>query len=193
MLTVIRREGLILVSGKERNTWFCRCECGGDRVVSSATLLRAEDLCCGCIRRLPGQEITLDWLFNRCIPEPNSGCWLWMGAMSAGYGHIRDGRKLYTVHALSFTLAGGILPAGWEPDHLCRVPLCINPAHLEGVPHSLNVLRGGRSALKTAKTHCPQGHPYDGENRYENGGKVFCRQCNRDAQLRYRGKKGMML
>lgn len=27
------------------------------------------------------------------IPEPNSGCWLWLGALNKqGYGGIKDGR-----------------------------------------------------------------------------------------------------
>lgn len=188
MLRVERRHGTVLVGTQERFAWHCKCDCGSERVVSSQALLRSRELCCGCTYRSQGQPITLDWLFNRCQPIPYCGCWVWMGAISAGYGHVRDKGKLFTAHFLSFTLSGGIIPIGHELDHLCRVRSCINPDHLEPVTHVVNVLRGARSALRTIKTICPQGHPYEGENRYDYDGKVFCRACNRAFGAIYRQK-----
>lgn len=190
MLVVESRDGMMIVSGRDRAAWLCRCDCGGTRRVSSATLAKDSNLCCGCVQRLPGQELTLDWLFNRCIPEPNSGCWLWLGATAAnGYGHIRYNHKLHTVHALSYQVAGGILLPGEVGDHLCRVPGCINPMHIEAVSPSENVLRGLRGTLRPIRTHCPNGHSYEDETRYEYGGATFCRQCGRNAGARYRAKK----
>lgn len=188
-LVVVSEQGTAVVSGKERATWLCKCDCGGERVMSSAALLKADDLCCGCTRRAQGQPITLDWLFFRCSPVPFSGCWIWMGATSVGYGHIRDKGRLYTAHDLSFTLAGGVIPDGYEVDHLCRVRCCINPDHLEAVTHSVNVLRGAKSALKTPKMHCPHGHPYTEDNRYESNGLIFCRTCNLQHGARGRAQK----
>lgn len=31
---------------------------------------------------------------------------------------------------------------------------------------------------EAAKTHCPQGHPYDQKNTHRWGGKRYCRTCN---------------
>ena len=41
-----------------------------------------------------------------------------------------------------------------------------------------------------AKSHCPKGHPYSGENLYvyENGARD-CKACRRDRQRAYRKKK----
>jgi hypothetical protein len=39
------------------------------------------------------------------------------------------------------------------------------------------------------KTHCPQGHPYEGENLYFNRGRRQCLACMKAAQARYRMKK----
>lgn len=112
-----------------------------------------------------------------------------MGAASVGYGHIRVRGRLYVAHEVSWRVHGGEIPPDYIMDHLCRVTLCLNPKHLEPVTCSVNVLRGARSALKVEKTHCPAGHAYAGDNRYESGGKVFCRACNKVATAAYRQRK----
>lgn len=105
------------------------------------------------------------------IPEPNSGCWLWVGAMKpCGYGYVNRQGKDQLAHRLSYTQCVGPIPRGLGLDHLCRVLLCINPAHLEAVPHRINVLRGiGPTAVNARKERCPQGHPYVvlGGRRYQ--------------------------
>lgn len=76
---------------------------------------------------------------------------------------------------------------GLTIDHLCRNPLCVNPDHLEPVTNSENVRRAaaagayeGNGAHHRAKTHCPKGHPYSGENLYRTpSGKRKCRECER--------------
>lgn len=76
-------------------------------------------------------------------------------------------------------------------DHLCRNPLCVRPDHLEQVTPRENLLRGvGPSAKAAKKTHCPQGHPYAGENLgiHRNGNR-WCRTCHRENQLRRYHKK----
>ena len=41
----------------------------------------------------------------------------------------------------------------------------------------------GRGGYLAAKTHCPQGHPYDEANTYiRPSGHRICRQCNRDGR-----------
>lgn len=67
----------------------------------------------------------------RSIPEPNSGCWLWLLSVgSHGYG--QSGRT--TAHRVSHEAFRGPIPEGYEVDHLCRNKLCVNPDHLEAVP-----------------------------------------------------------
>lgn len=74
------------------------------------------------------------------------GCWLWDGATGAtGYGQMSgriDGKpRTIQAHRVAYEIMVGPVPDGLELDHLCRNRECVNPAHLEAVPHLLNCLR----------------------------------------------------
>lgn len=85
-------------------------------------------------------------------PVPFSGCWIWVGPInSTGYGRFTwDGRPQY-AHRLSYSARVGPIPEGMTIDHLCRTPLCVNPAHLECVTRAEN-------ARRNRATHCRRGH-----------------------------------
>ncbi len=85
---------------------------------------------------------TASYLEARSIPEPNSGCWLWLRSIgSHGYGQCvdqeekseRNPKGVALAHRVSFKTYKGPIPAGYEVDHLCHNRLCINPDHLEAV------------------------------------------------------------
>jgi len=91
---------------------------------------------------------TLQQRFDeKVMPEPNSGCHLWVGATtSAGYGAIRVGSKTYSAHRVSWELHNGTIPEIEGSDyrgacvaHRCDVPLCVNPDHLFISTHSENI------------------------------------------------------
>lgn len=116
----------------------------------------------------------------RTHPEPNSGCWLWSGALDpCGYGRIARNGKEQKAHRVSYYLAKGPIPDGLELDHLCRVRACVNPDHLEAVTHKVNAQRGLAGAYLAERTHCPQGHPYDEENTYLWGPEKRWRKCRK--------------
>jgi len=129
------------------------------------------------------------------IPEPNSGCLLWLGAMNQfGYGRARLGGKRMVAHRAAYILACGPVPDDLELDHLCRVRCCINPAHLEPVSKVVNVRRGsaGQTAGRRAatRTHCPHGHPYSGDNLFVRpSGARECRTCMRARHRAWRTKR----
>lgn len=114
------------------------------------------------------------------IPEPNSGCWLWLGATSQGYGHVRQGGRLWTAHRYAYVYAGHDEVPGLVIDHLCRTTLCVNPAHLEQVTYAENLRRGDKPEGQSRKTHCPRGHEYSDENTYRTPrNERVCRECYR--------------
>ena len=121
--------------------------------------------------------MTLDQLFDRAMPVPPSGCWVWMGHInSRGYGHV--GRHSI-VHRVIYSLAKGPIPPTYTIDHLCRVRCCINPSHLEAVSQGVNTLRGETVATRNAaKTHCIRGHAFDLANTYHVGRSRQCRACH---------------
>ena len=121
-------------------------------------------------------------------------CWLWAGPTINGDGYARfwNGARHVMAHRAAFELAHGPIPEGMEIDHTCSVRNCVNPAHLEPVTHRENCLRTrarGRGSkfipplafVHAARTHCPAGHPYAGDNLYRSprGGR-FCVACRRE-------------
>jgi hypothetical protein len=74
------------------------------------------------------------------IPEPMSGCWLWLGTISTyGYGQMKVNGTLFLAHRLSFELHNGpISPNAWIL-HGCDNRLCVNPEHLYLGDHIRNM------------------------------------------------------
>ncbi len=71
------------------------------------------------------------------VPAPpksklKTPCWLWTGhCEDQGYGQVRYLGKVCWVHRVSYTLFRGVIPAGREIGHKCRVRGCWNPEHLK--------------------------------------------------------------
>src|SRR5216683_4332976 len=116
-------------------------------------------------------------------------CWLWTASViSTGYGQIfTEAGKMMLAHRLSYELHVGPIPEGLELDHLCRIPRCVNPAHLEPVTHCENVRRGESASTRNVrKRHCPKGHPYKGANlMMRKEGTRRCRECARLSSRAY--------
>lgn len=138
---------------------------------------------------------TMDWLLQWVIPEPNSGCWLWVGQLNAGgYGSVGFHGKTRNAHRVSYFLATGDEVLGFDLDHLCRVRSCVNPAHLEPVSRSENLRRGNTgdnlATRAAAVTHCPRGHAYLGSNLYTcPRGHRNCVACQRQRVRIWRSAK----
>lgn len=123
---------------------------------------------------------------QKWMPEPNSGCHLWLGALSAGYGSFErsNSKKCIKAHVWAWTRLHGPVPDGFELDHKCRVKSYVNPAHLEPVTHQENTRRG------VFKTHCPQGHELTPDNlRAHKLGHRQCKRCHREKE-RVRSRRG---
>lgn len=63
------------------------------------------------------------------IPEPNTGCWFWIGSDANGYGKLKIDGRFITAHRVSFEAFNGPVN-GMQVLHRCDQPLCVNPEHL---------------------------------------------------------------
>ncbi len=103
---------------------------------------------------IPKQPTTILELMDRVVVCP-CGCWLFIGGDSGnGYGRIlRPGtRNAMAAHRYVYKQFVGPIPKGWHVDHKCRMwafdirdafvgRRCVNPDHLEAVPHRVNYAR----------------------------------------------------
>lgn len=141
--------------------------------------------------RVPGHV----WAKTQEAPGPlKTPCWTHTGKLTdKGYTRVSIGGRMTMMHAFVLKVLG-LLEAGMEPDHLCRIRACFNPLHLEAVTHAENMRRS--DAYWAKRTHCPAGHPYDEQNTLVSkqvSGTVNrqCRTCTRDRMRRIRRDRKM--
>lgn len=176
------------VDGCERTTWLVYCKLHAERVARLGTPHLSAPL-------------TLQERFDAKVDKRHGGCWIWHGAANhLGYGQIwlSDEKRVDMAHRVSLRLVGREIPEGWDVDHLCRTPACVNPDHLEPVTHAENMARAPWSApeYQRAKRACKYGHPFTPENtQYVNnksGTRRRCKECRkREAQNRTRKRAGL--
>lgn len=131
----------------------------------------------------------LDRFLAKIKVDPDTGCWLWQGQPEgSGYCYFSgdDGRNIL-IHRWSHLHFKGPIAEDCEIDHTCHSDdlcclggvtcphrRCGNPDHLEVVTHRQNMER----SEPARRTHCPRGHPYEGENLYiTREGWRTCRTC----------------
>lgn len=124
-----------------------------------------------------GSRVLLRRIVDKIEPEPTTGCWLWSGTGSCGYGKFSVNGRMRWAHRTVYEVFCGPIPRGLTLDHLCRVTWCVNPAHLEPVTQRENNLRGTSLAAANAKKKvCGK---CGGEFYRRKRGNRACRQCER--------------
>lgn len=101
-------------------------------------------------KRGPKPKPTHERMLAGVTYEPNTGCWLWTGAVNEkGYGIIGTGPKdVGRTHRISYSHFIGPIPAGASVLHSCDTPACCNPAHLRlgtEADNSDDMVRRGRA------------------------------------------------
>jgi len=125
------------------------------------------------------------------MPEPNSGCWLWLGGLDhKGYAVLMVDGKGVRAHRWAYEKFIGPFPHGLISDHLCRMPCCVNPWHIEPVTTQINISRGeGIAAKRSKQTHCVNGHELSSDNLLKKSSGRQCKICHRKITNRARDKR----
>lgn len=107
----------------------------------------------------------IDTFNEKYIPEPMSGCWLWIGAVDRkGYGQMNReniGHKI--AHRFSWEYYIGPIPDGLFVCHKCDIPSCVNPDHLflgTAKQNTEDSIRKGRMFTKKRWDNRPMGNKH---------------------------------
>jgi HNH endonuclease len=74
---------------------------------------------------------------DKYLVDATTGCWLWQGAKSDGYGSMTIGQKRVKAHRYFWEKRHGTLPPDFDVHHAkCKSRACVNPDHLEAVHKS---------------------------------------------------------
>ena len=118
------------------------------------------------------------------IPEPNSGCLLWLRGCSNGYPTVWWEGRSQPATRLALKAKGVDLADADKACHRCDVTICVNPDHLFAGTQADNVhdaQEKGRFTGRPKVDTCKHGHPKSGTNLYVNpkSGQSVCRICRR--------------
>ncbi|WP_253804222.1 HNH endonuclease signature motif containing protein [Mycolicibacterium smegmatis] len=94
-------------------------------------------------RDVPRLTVSESARFWARVRKQKNGCWLWQGATGYnGYGsfYIRN-VGTHRAHRISWGQVHGEVPLGFDLDHGCRKPRCVNPDHMELTTPRVNYWR----------------------------------------------------
>jgi hypothetical protein len=117
-------------------------------------------------------------------------CIIWKQSLKeTGYGQTFFQGKVTRAHRAAWIKVHGPIPAGLVLDHTCHDPkeceggvtcihrACVNVDHLRLVTQQENVMAGRHNIDN--RSHCNQGHSFEGNIMVRQNGKRECAECNR--------------
>jgi hypothetical protein len=113
------------------------------------------------------------------IPEPTTGCWLWLNSLSRdGYGKIRTSAGRLGAHVYSYETFVGPTN-GLCVLHRCDTPWCVNPDHLfvgTRTDNNKDRAKKGRNGNRWVGL-CQKGHDLTEHGYTRPDGSRFCYTC----------------
>lgn len=129
----------------------------------------------------------IDRFMDMVEVESVTGCWIWQGhhvGSKSRYGRFqptnRGADRAVYAHRWSYEHFVGVIPEGYEIDHLCKRPSCVNPEHLEPVTPEEN-------SRRARLTVCRKGHDLtkpENQRFDEKGRRRGCMVCRRESLSR---------
>ena len=118
-------------------------------------------------------------------------CIIWTGVLThEGYGRMKINRRFVMATHIAMQLEGKEIRKGFNADHLCRNPACVNVAHIEEVTPRENTLRGvGPGAMARRTNLCKLGHSLALGDAYIYKGVRHCRKCRIIRHRNWRRRK----
>jgi hypothetical protein len=88
-------------------------------------------------------------------------CWIWQRTIASnGYAVFMENYKMIYAHRRYYEEYNGVIPEGYQVDHLCRVRCCVNPAHLEATTGAENTYRAAITKVVTGLDNELDTNPY---------------------------------
>lgn len=110
----------------------------------------------------------------------SDGCWNWTGSHSGGYPRFVFRGTNWKASRVMWVLVNGEIPPGLFCCHKCDNRGCVKPDHLfigTAKDNADDMVAKKRHHAQSI-THCPQGHPYSGDNLWiSNAGGRTCLIC----------------
>lgn len=94
-----------------------------------------------------------------------------------GYFKLWHKGKSVRAHRWTWELINGPIPTDKVIDHICRNRACVAIDHLRVVTQQENIMAGLHNIDN--RSHCNQGHLFEGNIMVRKNGKRECAECNR--------------